>query len=77
MLDRRRGGVERRVAGEDDDRDVVVEPADLPEEIDARDARHHEIHDADVELALAHDLHGLGRVVDRANREAVPGEELV
>ena len=64
------------MAGEDDDGDVVVDRADLLEQIEARELRHHEIEDDQVKHLVADPLDrerwiGEGRDLEPLTRQEV------
>ena len=77
MLDRRGRRLQRRVAGQDDDGDVVVLLADEAKQVDARELGHHQVDDADVVLAGFERVDDLSRVVDGRDVVAVVREEIL
>ena len=65
------------MAGQDDHRDVVVDRADLREQIEARDLRHHQIEHDQVEHLVADPLDREGRIGERRDLEALGGQEVL
>ena len=59
-LHRRDRALDRRVGGDDDDREVLVDPLQLVERRDAVEARHHDVDDRRVERQRARQLEPLG-----------------
>ena len=77
MLERRGRRVERRIAGQDDHRDVVIDRADLREEIEAGDLRHHQIEDDEMKHLVADALDRERRVGEGGDLEALGEQEVL
>ena len=67
--------LERRVGGDEDDRQVFVEAAQPVERLDAADARHHHVDDGDVEPPPAGQRQALVAVGGRRDVAALPLEQ--
>ena len=65
------------MAGQDDHRDVVVDRADLREQIEPRQLRHHQVEHDEVEHFVPDSLHRDRRVRQRRDLEPLRRQEVL
>ena len=70
------GGLDRGVAGDDDDLGLRVQPPGRLQDLQAADLVHHQVGDDEVEGVVCHDLQGPPRLGDDDAGVAGPGEGL-